>query len=84
MAVPLTFRDPEGYPYTRDAADVLYAKARGQNCELYFESGEPEVYGYPLIFFHQKVWESGFTPNILLSCLAGSSLAFSDFIQPEY
>ena len=56
MIVPLTFRDKNGFPYKRDGADVLYAVARGQNCELYFENGDFELYGYPLNFFHQKVW----------------------------
>ncbi|MBI3500844.1 MAG: hypothetical protein HY063_03535 [Bacteroidetes bacterium] len=58
MQVPLTFRDVNGFPYQKDGADVLYAKARGQNCELYFENEkEPLIYGYPLIHFHQKVWD---------------------------
>lgn len=57
MEVPLTFRDPDGYPYQKDGAEVLYAKARGQNCELYFENGDMEIYGYPLNYFHQKVWD---------------------------
>ncbi|MBI3500731.1 MAG: hypothetical protein HY063_02965 [Bacteroidetes bacterium] len=57
MLVPLTFRDANGFPYQKDGADVLYAKARGQNCELYFENEkEPLIYGYPLNYFHDKVW----------------------------
>ncbi len=55
MLVPLTFKDSQGYPYEKDGAEVVYAKARGQNCELYFEKGDPEIYGYPLKVFHQKV-----------------------------
>ena len=58
MAVPLTFRDKNGFPYQREATDVLYAKTRGQNCELYFENGEVEVWGYPLKYFHKKVWDT--------------------------
>lgn len=58
MVVPLTFRDSEGYPYQKDGAEVFYARARGQNCELYFEKGDPEIYGYPLKVFHQKIWET--------------------------
>lgn len=58
MQVPLTFRDKNGFPYIKDGADVLYAKARGQNCELYFENGEVEIYGYPLSCFHLKVWDT--------------------------
>ena len=57
MLVPLTFRDVDGFPYKKDGADVSYAIARGQNCELYFENEkEPLIYGYPLIFFHKKMW----------------------------
>lgn len=56
MLVPLIFRDENGFPRKRDGAEVLYAVARGQNCELYFENGAFELYGYPLNTFHQKVW----------------------------
>lgn len=56
MLVPIIFRDKNGFPCRKDAATVLYARARGQNCELYFENGEVEIYGYPLIDFHKKVW----------------------------
>ena len=58
MAVLITFRDKNGFPYTRDAEKVLYARSRRQNCVLYFENGDVEVWGYPLSYFHQKVWDT--------------------------
>lgn len=58
MLVPLTFRNEKGFPYQRDGADVLYAEAAGQNCILHFENGAEEVYGYPLNYFHQKLWDT--------------------------
>jgi hypothetical protein len=54
--VMLPFRNGRGFPYKRDAAEVLYAMARGQNCELYFGNGTVEVYAYPLAYVHKQVW----------------------------
>jgi len=59
MLVPLTFRDKDGFPFTKDGAKVLYARPRGQSCKLYFEDGTELEYGYPLNYFHhEKVWNT--------------------------
>lgn len=58
MLVPLTFRDKYGFPYQRDGAQVLYAKALRQKCELFFEDGKKETWGYPLEEFHRKVYST--------------------------
>ena len=58
MLVPVTGKDSEGYPYTKDGAEAVYVIAFRQKCILYFEKGEPLIYGYPLNYFHQKVYET--------------------------
>ncbi|MBI4947436.1 MAG: LytTR family transcriptional regulator [Bacteroidetes bacterium] len=76
MSVPLTFRK-NGFPYTREASDVLYAESAGQNCILHFENGDTEFYGYPLKFFHQKVWSTNLFRRLHRSYLVKMSKVIS-------
>lgn len=57
MSVPLQFRK-NGFPYTRDGEEVLYAIAKDQNAILQFENGEQEIFGYSLKKFHRLVYFS--------------------------
>lgn len=58
MLVPLTFRNKYGFPFQKDGADVLWAKAMGQKCFLHFEDGNELEWSYPLNAFHKKVYST--------------------------